>query len=97
MCRLFLNYKINWMPTEFRDMLLDGTSQEGQNVAPKVEINVVPQQTTHYVCTNETPVHHPGYLHGHASKPRMHLRIHASKCDHLKEIPICFMGQILQT
>ena len=90
MCRLLLIYNIKWMQTKFRDMLFDISSQEGQNLAPKVEINVAPQQTTDHMCTNEAPIHHPGYLHGHAGKPWMHLKIHASKIEHLKEIPICF-------
>ena len=79
----------------FGDIILGAPSYEGSNLAPKADFKVGPPHRSSHVCTNETEAQHPSYLHGHVSKPWVHLGVHGSKCKHLKEIPKLFMGYIL--
>ena len=40
-------------------------SQESKNLAPKMDVEVIPQQTSKDVCTNVGSSHHPSYFHSH--------------------------------
>lgn len=54
-------------------------AQEDQDLVPKMDIKIVPQQIRDEVCGNKAAIMHSGYLHSHLCKPRVHLRIHATK------------------
>uniref|UniRef100_A0A0A9C1M6 Uncharacterized protein n=1 Tax=Arundo donax TaxID=35708 RepID=A0A0A9C1M6_ARUDO len=56
MCRSVLVQKIRGMRTTFGEMLLDEPSLERQNLAPKMDVKVVPQQTGGHVFTNESSI-----------------------------------------
>ena len=72
--------KFRWMRAEFGDMLPDDPSPEVQNLAPKIDVKIAPQQIRGDVCANDRTFLRSGYLHGQLCKSWVCLGIHASKC-----------------